>query len=81
MLSHVGLSLSPKDESNVTVMPICDTLKCIWSFYIKMWVVRCDILLKCSFWLFYTNNINQNIYLGGIWLAREYGEGEDDGMI
>jgi hypothetical protein len=60
---------------------ICDTLKCIWSFYIQIWVFRCDILLKCSFWLFYTNNINQNIYLAGIWLAREYSEGEDVRMI
>lgn len=46
-----------------------------------MWVVTCDILLKCSFWLFYTNNINKNMYLAGIWLVREYGDGEDDRII
>jgi len=46
-----------------------------------MWVVRCDMLLKCSFWLFCANDINKNIYLAGIWLAREYGDGENDGII
>jgi hypothetical protein len=40
----------------------------------------CDILLKCLFILVILNknNINQNIYLAGIWLAREYGEGDDE---
>lgn len=27
------------------------------------------------------NNINKNIYLAGIWLVREYGDGDDDRII
>jgi len=38
MLSHVGLPLSPKDEGNVTVMAICDTLKYIW-YIIRKYVL------------------------------------------